>query len=49
MRTIGHEETLASKESCRAERPVQPRQPTFINEYTMAVVRPMPPLAIRPK
>ena len=27
---VGHEETLASRESCRAKRPVHPRQPTFM-------------------
>ena len=42
----GHEKTLASKESCRAERPVHPRQPTFMNEYTTALDRPLPPLAL---
>ena len=42
----GHEETLASKESCRAERPVHHRQPTFMNEYAMAVDRPKPPFVV---
>jgi len=46
MAPTGHEETLASKESCPVERPVDPRQPTFMNAYTMAVDRPKPPLAI---
>jgi hypothetical protein len=42
----GHEDTLASKESYRAERPVQRRQPTFMNEHTMAVDRPLLPLGL---
>ena len=33
----GHEETLASKEGCRAERPVHPRQPTFMNTLWLLI------------
>jgi len=40
----GHEEALASKASCRIERPVHPRQPTFMIEFAMTHDRPQQPL-----
>lgn len=42
-----HEEALASKASCRIERPVHPRQPTFMIEFAMTHDRPKAPLTLR--
>jgi hypothetical protein len=47
-RTPGHEETLASKASCRTKRLVHSRQPTFVNEYAMTVDRPLRKLEFSP-
>ena len=44
--SIGYDELLASKASCRTDRPVHRRQTTFMNEYAMSIDRPKPPLAL---